>query len=111
VRQRVAEAMARLRIDYARRVPGKVEQLARAIVLARESCEADAWADARLKAHTLRGTSGSYGEMAISEAAGLIESLLKQLPATAEVAEAIHAKIQSALLLARPETDRANQDV
>jgi chemotaxis protein histidine kinase CheA len=68
------EALAALRIDYARRLPGRVRQVARALrALRRTPGDARLLERARALAHRLRGTAGSYGFAAVGAAAGRVE--------------------------------------
>jgi diguanylate cyclase (GGDEF)-like protein len=77
----LAAIMEQLREEYRRELPRKLEVLAHAVDLVRE-LEADpiALAAARSDAHRLRGTAGSYGFIAIGQAAGRIEDALVRLP-------------------------------
>nr|WP_276603761.1 Hpt domain-containing protein [Nannocystis pusilla] len=69
-----AELLASMRRDYTRQLPSSLAALARAVVHAPSG--ATAQADARMLAHRLRGTAGSYGHPAIGELAGRLEQRL-----------------------------------
>ena len=71
----VAREMAKLKAEYARELAGKLEELRRAVRLARQAPgDARARHEARSLAHRLSGTAGSYGFPDESDAAGLVES-------------------------------------
>jgi DNA-binding response OmpR family regulator len=91
--------MEQLRDDYRRELPRKLEVLAHAVDLVRE-LEADpvALAAARSDAHRLRGTAGSYGFIAVGQAAGRIEDALVRLPDEAAAGRTrVLGEIQTAL--------------
>ncbi|MFZ6184233.1 Hpt domain-containing protein [Nannocystis pusilla] len=69
-----AELLAAMRRDYTRQLPSSLAALARAVVAAGSGAAAPA--DARMLAHRLRGTAGSYGHPAIGELAGRLEQRL-----------------------------------
>jgi HPt (histidine-containing phosphotransfer) domain-containing protein len=71
---RVLAALAELREQYARELPPLVVALA--ATLARLGVDESALADAKGKAHRLRGTAGSYGFHSMSEAAAVLEQAL-----------------------------------
>lgn len=66
--------LAALARDYAERLPGKVAELKGAIEQARS--DVSAIGAARMLAHRLCGTAGSYGFSAVGELMGQIEDLL-----------------------------------
>jgi len=62
-----ARGLARLRQEYARALPGKIDTLAAALDRLRGGPGApDLFEAARLLAHRLRGTAGSYGFVDVS---------------------------------------------
>lgn len=69
-----AELLAAMRRDYTRQLPSSLAALARAVVDAPSGPVAQA--DARMLAHRLRGTAGSYGHPALGELAGRLEQRL-----------------------------------
>lgn len=71
----VAREMDKLRVEYGRELAGKLEELRRAVRLARQSpVDPAARKQARTLAHRLSGTAGSYGFPDESVAAGVVES-------------------------------------
>lgn len=70
----MAEVLAAMRLEYTLQMPQALAVLARAVIDARRGGGSPA--DARMLAHRLRGTAGSYGHRAIGEAAGRLEDLL-----------------------------------
>jgi len=68
-------ALAELCAEYAAELPGLIDELARLA----EAAVADPAAvpRARVAAHRLRGTAGSYGFAAVGEGAGSIEDALE----------------------------------
>lgn len=70
----VAELLAALRHDYTRQLPQALAELAQAVIDARLGVAP--LADARMLAHRLRGTAGSYGHRELGEAAGRLEAQL-----------------------------------
>ena len=72
--------LAALRADYGKTLPHKLRELSLALDRALNGPE-DPFllAEARSQSHRLRGTAGSYGFIAIGEAAGRIEDALSQL--------------------------------
>jgi diguanylate cyclase (GGDEF)-like protein len=76
-----SKGLARLRQEYARALPAKLDSLAAALDRLRETPgSADLLEAARLLAHRLRGTAGSYGFVDVSAAAGRIEDILVEAP-------------------------------
>lgn len=77
-----------LRRDYKDRLPEIVRGLSASVRTARDSDgpTSDAFQEARLRAHSLRGTAGSYGFFRVSEAAGRLESALRDVDAAASEA-------------------------
>jgi chemotaxis protein histidine kinase CheA len=79
-----ADAFAEIRAEYALELPGEIEALVAAIKRARrEESRAQGAAEARMIAHKLCGTGGSYGFTEISEAACQLEVALKAIEADA----------------------------
>ena len=72
-----------LRRDYKDRLPEIVRGLSTSVRSAHDSGETstDAFEEARLRAHSLRGTAGSYGFFRVSEAAARLETALAQVDA------------------------------
>jgi HPt (histidine-containing phosphotransfer) domain-containing protein len=68
------DALAALRVEYARRLPARVRKVARALgAYRRAPGDAVLLERARSLAHRLRGTAGSYGFAAVGAAAGRVE--------------------------------------
>jgi HPt (histidine-containing phosphotransfer) domain-containing protein len=67
--------LAKLREDYAKQLPQKLDDLSRAVHSAIADPSTKEYA--RSLAHKLRGTAGSYSFSALSEAAGKLEDLLR----------------------------------
>ena len=71
----VAREMDKLKAEYGRELPGKLEELRRAVRLARATPgDIAARRQARTLAHRLSGTAGSYGFPDESVAAGVVEA-------------------------------------
>ena len=71
---RILAALAELREQYARELPLVFVALAAAVSALR--ADPDAVTEAKGMAHRLRGTAGSYGFQAVSDAAAQLESAL-----------------------------------
>lgn len=69
-----ATLLAAMRRDYTRQLPTSLAALAQAVTDARHGVASPA--DARMLAHRLRGTAGSYGHPAVGELAGRFEDRL-----------------------------------
>lgn len=73
-------SMDELRVRYEKKLPGKLEELARAIDRAGAAdAGPEALEEARHLAHTLHGSAGSFGFDAVAEAACLVEDALLDL--------------------------------
>ena len=72
---RVLAALAELREEYSRELPPLITALAATV--ARLGTEDDALGDAKVRAHRLHGTAGSYGFHRVSEAAANLERELE----------------------------------
>lgn len=72
--------LAELRTQFSERLPAKLDELAQAAEAARRDI-ADV-AAARMLAHRLRGSAGSYGHTAVGEAVGVVEDRLAEAAAT-----------------------------
>lgn len=75
-----------LRRDYKDRLPEMVRGLRKSVHTARSSevgPASDAFVEARQRAHSLRGTAGSYGFFRVSEAAARLEDALAGVPSGA----------------------------
>lgn len=72
-----------LRRDYKDRLPDIVRGLTTSVRIAQHDGgpPSDAFEEARLRAHSLRGTAGSYGFFRVSEAAGRLETVLREIDA------------------------------
>jgi HPt (histidine-containing phosphotransfer) domain-containing protein len=71
------DPLTALRVDYAERLPARVRRIARALRASRRAPgDAELRERARVLAHRLRGTAGSYGLPAVGAAAGRIEDAL-----------------------------------
>lgn len=66
----------KLRDTYAAKLPSKVVELEQAVARARSSGSEDELKQARSLAHRLRGTAGSYGFSAVSQAGGELEDVI-----------------------------------
>lgn len=102
LRQGLHEEMAALRVGYREALPAKIDALAAALA----GCLAAPHDPARLGtvrqiAHTLRGTSGSYGFLAISAAVARIENLLEAVGGEPGRADALHEPLDRALIALR----------
>lgn len=70
-------AFAALAADYLKELPGKLDELTRALAAARDGgCGPAALREARTLAHRLSGTAGAYGFPAAGEAAARVEDHL-----------------------------------
>jgi CheY-like chemotaxis protein len=70
------DGLVAMRREYVAALPSRVEELAAAVVQARRPSDAGSVEAARTLAHKLRGSAGSHGLAAVSEAAGRIEDAL-----------------------------------
>lgn len=86
---RILAALAELREEYARELPLLFVTLAAAVSTLR--AHPDTVTDAKGMAHRLRGTAGSYGFLAVSEAAAQLETALVSPLNWGEVEPAIEA--------------------
>ena len=86
---RILAALAELREQYARELPQLFTALA--AVVAELRADPDVAGDAKGMAHRLRGTAGSYGFQAVSDAAARLESALTEPLAWGEIEAAIEA--------------------
>lgn len=98
-----AEEMAALRADYAKTLPERLEELSRAVQLAREDpADDDRTRQVKALAHTLRGTAGTFGFRGLSAAAGRIEDAARRRLGQPGAASADGlADIEEGLLAAR----------
>ncbi|MDP3505636.1 MAG: response regulator [Myxococcales bacterium] len=71
----IASELAELRRQFAERLPEKLAALEAAIETSRQ--EGGLHGEARMLAHRLRGSAGSYGYPGLGEAMGVVEDLLK----------------------------------
>jgi HPt (histidine-containing phosphotransfer) domain-containing protein len=74
----IAALLAEARRHYAASLPEKVAEL-------RALLDRQAWSEARRAAHKLRGSAGTYGFVALSDAAGAVEDLLIESSAGLDV--------------------------
>ena len=73
----IRAALAELREEYRQITPGQLRELGALIEQARRGeAAAEALPQARMLAHRIRGTAGSYGWAPVGEAAGRIEDAL-----------------------------------
>jgi diguanylate cyclase (GGDEF)-like protein len=99
-----------LRRDYKDRLPEIVRGLHTSVSRAQdepESPDPTAFEEARLRAHSLRGTAGSYGFFRVSEAAGKLEDALSQAklrPAKEPAWDGVEGALQETLHAASTET-------
>ena len=93
------DALRALRAEYAKEVPSRVRRLARALrAWRRAPADAPSMERARVLAHRLRGTAGSYGFAAMGEAAGRVEDgILRAVSAPVEAHDAAWAELWTAL--------------
>lgn len=69
----IRAALEELRAEYFAELPGLLAALSDAVILAKSNASIDDLRSAISKAHALKGTSGSYRFMEISDAAGVME--------------------------------------
>ncbi|GAC1336341.1 MAG: hypothetical protein NVSMB23_00910 [Myxococcales bacterium] len=80
-------AMAQMRTDYARDLPGKIDALAEGVAAARAAPGDDAVRNRMTTlAHRIAGTAGSYGFPEVGSACAQVEELLLSLAGTGEEA-------------------------
>ena len=100
------QALRRLRAEYRAELPARLDVLEQALERARAERSAEAALEARRLAHTLKGSSGSYGLSAVSEAIEAIERALDELLASAGATDRPWGEIASALERARRQLAR-----
>ncbi len=98
----LAEEMAALRRDYARALPGTLEELARAIQLARERpSDLDRAREVETQAHSLKGAASTLGfEGVAAPAARIQQAAARLLHTSSESATSALTKIEEALAAA-----------
>jgi chemotaxis protein histidine kinase CheA len=99
-------ALRRLRAEYRAELPARLDVLEQALERARAEGSAEAALEARRQAHTLKGSSGSYGLSAVSEAVEAVEQALDEVLAGPGDADRSWEEIASALARARHELAR-----
>jgi chemotaxis protein histidine kinase CheA len=95
------QALRRLRAEYRAELPARLEALEAKLARARMDGTADALRDARRLAHTLKGTSGSYGLDGVSKALEAAEEALDELLSGAEDSAQTWGAVSAALEHAR----------
>jgi HPt (histidine-containing phosphotransfer) domain-containing protein len=95
------QALRRLRAEYRAELPARLDVLEHALERARAGGSAEAALEARRLAHTLKGSSGSYGLSAVSEAVEAVEQALDELLAGPGDTDRSWEEIASALERAR----------
>lgn len=98
-------ALARLRSAYRAQLPARLDELAAELSRARESGRREAAQEARRHAHTLKGTSGSYGMTALSQALQALEARLDTLLAGEPAPPSAWLEIEAAMARARAALD------
>ncbi|WP_044238433.1 Hpt domain-containing protein [Chondromyces apiculatus] len=74
----IQAALAEMRVEYRAQLPGYLDEISTCIArVQRGEGDADDLARARLLAHRIRGTAGSYGWSALSQALGRVEDTLE----------------------------------
>lgn len=90
--------IAALRAAFVERLPAQIEQLE---TLCRETVagplDAATLREARLAAHNLRGSTGTYDLTELSRAAGVLDDLFKAAESDALAADALRADLARAL--------------
>jgi chemotaxis protein histidine kinase CheA len=94
-------ALRRLRAEYRAELPARLDVLEHALERARAEGSAEVALEARRLAHTLKGSSGSYGLSAFSEAVEAVEQALDELLAGPGNADRCWEEVASALERAR----------
>jgi diguanylate cyclase (GGDEF)-like protein len=101
----VLPAMAELRLEFAKKLPAKLDELDGALQAARG--DLGRLGDARTLAHRLRGTAGSYGYPAVGDAVGLIEDRVSGALPTVSKNRLFWEEIEGAVQAARRAAARA----
>jgi PAS domain S-box-containing protein len=96
-----SRVMESLRASYRQRLPDKLRELETRLRDARGGGSAERREQARLLAHTLKGTAGSYGFVDVASELEFIESVLDELPADQAADAASWSRIEEALSRAR----------
>ncbi|MDP3232740.1 MAG: response regulator [Myxococcales bacterium] len=100
--------LAELKRQFTARLPEKLDALELAIETAK--LEGTRLGDARMLAHRLHGSAGSYGYPALGEAMGVVEDLLKATPASASGAHFFWEQVARALMDARLSASRVPEE-
>ena len=95
------QALRRLRAEYRAALPARLDDLEADVARARQGGHQEALGDARRRAHTLKGTSGSYGLDAVSKALEAAEQALDELLGGAEDDDRAWGALSAALERAR----------
>jgi chemotaxis protein histidine kinase CheA len=95
------QALRRLRAEYRAALPARLDTLEAEVARARSEGTPEALRDARGQAHTLKGTSGSYGLDRVSQALLAAEEALDELLGGAEEPERSWSALSAALARAR----------
>ena len=104
----LADELAALNAQYTARLPDKIAELEAAV--ARAKTDHDDIADARSLAHKLRGSAGSYGHPALSEAVACAEDLLAEAQANpAAIRRRLWEEVDTALIDTRLCLERGPQ--
>ena len=90
-----------LRASYRERLPEKLRELETRLRDARGGGSPERREQARLLAHTLKGTAGSYGFVDVASELESIESVLDEIPADQAADAASWSRIEEALSRAR----------
>ena len=95
------KALRRLRTEYRAELPARLDSLEAEVARARLDGTPEALRDARRRAHTLKGTSGSYGLDGVSKALEAAEEALDELLSGAEDLDRTWRTLSAALERAR----------
>lgn len=94
-----AAVLAELKRQYRERLPSRIEELGQALAAGR--ADPSRLEAARLLAHRLRGTAGSYGVPQVGEIAGRLEDLLAAAPQHEGSGRQLWYELETALADAR----------
>jgi chemotaxis protein histidine kinase CheA len=95
------QALRRLRAEYRAELPAHLDTLEAEVARARLDGTPEALRDARRRAHTLKGTSGSYGLDGVSKALEAAEEALDELFSGTEDPDRTWGTVSAALERAR----------
>lgn len=105
----VTDELAELRRQFAERLPEKLTALE--LALESSKLEGGLLADARLLAHRLRGSAGSYGYPALGEAMGVVEDFIKAAPSASASQHFFWEQVDRAMTDARLSASRPPEEI